>query len=233
MKHLLLSLSLLFLVFGSNAQEITVCHTPAVDKFNLFASNKQFNRDHPAPLDYVHESVKGKMITFDTPDGKKASGFHLAPSEPSNTFLLVIHEWWGLNEHIKREAENLFNDLGNVHVLALDMYDGKLATNADDAGKLMQGMDAERGKNIVLGALTLAGEDAKIGTIGWCFGGGWSLESTLIAADQAAACVIYYGMPSNDVSRLSKLNAPVLGIFGSQDQWINPDVVKTFESKYG
>jgi carboxymethylenebutenolidase len=229
MKSILATLFVCIALCTQAQDGITVCHTPALDKFNLFASNQDFNRNHPVPNDYVHVSAKGEMITFDTPDGNTAQGFHLAPDQPSNTYLFVIHEWWGLNEHIKREAEQLFNDLGNVHVLALDMYDGKVASTPDGAGKLMQGMDAERGKNIVLGALNLAGKDAKIGTIGWCFGGGWSLESTLIASDQAAACVIYYGMPVNDVSRLETLKAPVLGIFGSQDKWINPDVVKTFE----
>ncbi len=223
---LLLSLMILPVV----AQEgITVCHTPATEKFALFASNKDFNTDHPAPLVYIHESEAGKMITFSTPDGKQANAFYLEAPVKSNKYLLVIHEWWGLNEHIKREAENLFNDLGDVNVLALDMYDGKVASTPAEAQKYMGGMNTERGKSIVEGALSFAGNDAKFATIGWCFGGGWSLESTLIAGSAAEACVMYYGMPVQDVSRLKTLNAPVLGIFGSKDQWINPDVVETFK----
>ena len=219
-----------FLILPAVAQEgITVCHTPATEKFALFASNSDFNADHPAPLVYIHETVAGKMISFSTPDGKDANAFYLEAPVKSNKYLLVIHEWWGLNEHIKREAENLFNDLGDVNVIALDMYDGNVATTQAEAQKYMGSMKTERGKSIVEGAMAFAGDGAKFGTIGWCFGGGWSLESTLIAGTAAEACVIYYGMPVQDVSRLKTLNAPVLGIFGSQDQWINPEVVNTFE----
>ncbi|MCA6078409.1 dienelactone hydrolase family protein [Fulvivirga sedimenti] len=219
-----------FLLLPAIAQEgITVCHTPATEKFALFASNSDFNADHPAPLVYIHETVAGKMITFSTPDGKDANAFYLEAPVKSNKYLLVIHEWWGLNEHIKREAENLFNDLGDVNVIALDMYDGNVATTQAEAQKYMGSMKTDRGKSIVEGAMAFAGDGAIFGTIGWCFGGGWSLESTLIAGSAAQACVMYYGMPVQDVARLKTLKAPVLGIFGSQDQWINPDVVKTFE----
>jgi carboxymethylenebutenolidase len=77
-----------------------------------------------------------------------------------------------LNDHIKREAENLYNDLGNVNVLALDMYDGKLATDPQTAGKYMQEFKKERGAEIVKAAISFAGSNAKIGTIGWCLGEG-------------------------------------------------------------
>ena len=223
---------LLLLAFGMvQAQDgITLCHTPATEKFAMFASNTSFNADHPEPVAYIHRSLKGEMITFNTPDGKTANAFYLKPDVESNKYLFVIHEWWGLNDYIKREAENLFNDLNDVHVIALDMYDGKVASTRENAQEYMSGMSTDRGKSIIEGAINFAGKDAKIGTIGWCFGGGWSLESSLLAGDQAAACVMYYGMPVNDVDRLKKLNAPVLGIFGSEDQWINPDVVATFSS---
>ncbi|MCL5459668.1 dienelactone hydrolase family protein, partial [Loigolactobacillus coryniformis] len=93
--------------------------------------------------------------------------------------------WWGLNDHIKREAENLFNDLGNVNVLALDMYDGKLATDPQTAGKYMGEFKQDRGDAIVKGALTYAGKNAKVATVGWCFGGGQSMQATLAAGKQA------------------------------------------------
>jgi len=212
-----------------HAQEgITVCHTPATEKFSLFASNNEFNNDHPEPVAYIHQSQAGRMIEFNTPDGQQAGAFYLKPEIESNKYLIVIHEWWGLNDHIKREAEKLFNDLNDVHVIALDMYDGKVASNREDAQEYMSAMSRERGQNIVRGALAFAGEGARIGTIGWCFGGGWSLESALLAGQQAEACIMYYGMPENDVERLKNLSAPVLGIFGSEDQWINPEVVQTF-----
>jgi carboxymethylenebutenolidase len=209
---------------------ITVCHTSATEKFALFASNKDFNISHANPLPYVHQSETGKMITFKTPDGRDASGYVLMAKKKTNNWIFVFQEWWGLNDHIKRESEKLYNDLGNVNVLALDMYDGKLATEREDAGKYMSEFKQDRGNAIVKGAIDYAGKAAKIGTIGWCFGGGQSMQASLTAGKQSAACVIYYGMPETDLERLKKLNSDVLNIWPTQDQWINKDVTTKFEA---
>jgi carboxymethylenebutenolidase len=214
---------------AQNEAEV-VCHTPATEKFALFASNKDFNREHPNPLAYVHVSqAGGKMITFKGADGVDANAYLLMSKTKTNNWIFVFQEWWGLNDHIKREAENLFNDLGNVNVLALDMYDGKLATDPQNAGKFMQEFKQDRGNAIVKGALAYAGPQARVGTIGWCFGGGQSLQATLTAGKQAAACVMYYGMPEEDVERLKTVNADVLNIWPTQDKWINKDVIDKFE----
>lgn len=214
----------------AQTDDITVCHTSATDKFALFASNKSFNAEHPDPEVYVHVSqAGGKMISFKTPDGGEGKGYLLEAKSKSNNWIFVFQEWWGLNDHIKREAEKLYNDLGNVNVLALDMYDGKLATDAQTAGQYMQAFKQERGDAIVKGALTYAGPRAKVGTIGWCFGGGQSIQASLTAAKQAAACVMYYGMPEENVERLKNLNTDVLNIWPTQDRWINKDVMDKFE----
>jgi len=240
MKTLYSLLLSVLLVIPAFAQEtitdgITICHTPAIESFAMLASNQNFNADHREPLPYVHQSAAGKMITFDTPDGKKASGFYLEPAVDSDEYLFVFPEWWGLNDYIKKEAEKYYNDLKNVHVIALDMYDGEVATTREEAGKLMQGMNQERGNAIVKGALDFAGINAEIATVGWCFGGGWSLEAGLITSSAGEGAtlvgsVMYYGMPVKDVNRLKTLEGPVLGIFGSQDEWINPDVVDAFRA---
>ena len=209
---------------------ITVCHTSATDKFALFASNKDFNMAHPDPLPYVHQSEVGKMITIKTTDGKDGSGYLLMAKKKTNNWIFVFQEWWGLNDHIKREAEQLYNDLGNVNVLALDMYDGKVTASRDEAGKLMGEFKQDRGTIIVKGAIAYVGKQAKIGTVGWCFGGGQSMQAALSAEKQAAACVIYYGMPETDVARLKGLNCDVLNIWPTQDQWINADVTKKIEA---
>jgi len=231
-------LSLIFLgllaTLTSRAQNdvdgITVCHTSATDKFALFASNKDFNMAHPDPLPYVHQSEVGKMITIKTTDGKDGSAYLLMAKKKTNNWIFVFQEWWGLNDHIKREAEQLYNDLGNVNVLALDMYDGKVTASRDEAGKLMGEFKQDRGTIIVKGAIAYVGKQAKIGTVGWCFGGGQSMQAALSAEKQAAACVIYYGMPETDVARLKSLNCDVLNIWPTQDQWINADVTKKFEA---
>lgn len=230
MKNLLI-LSFVILAVSAFAQDITVCHTSSTEKFALFASNKDFNAEHPSPRAYVHISQEGgKMITFKTLDGQEANAYLLEAKEKTNNWIFVFQEWWGLNDHIKRESEKLFKDLGNVNVLALDMYDGKVATDRQAAGGYMQQFKQDRGNAIVKGALDYAGKNAKVGTIGWCFGGGQSLLASLTAGKQAAGCVIYYGMPVDDVEQLKKLNADVLGVFASREKYISPEVVKKFEA---
>jgi carboxymethylenebutenolidase len=232
MKKIITLISLVALVitvYGQKQTDPAICHTPPTEKFALFASNKKFNMSHPNPDPYVHLSMAGgKMIKFKTA-GAEANGYLIEAKKKTNNWIFVFQEWWGLNDQIKREAENLYNDLGNVNVLALDMYDGKIGTTREEAGKYMQEFKQDRGNEIVKGALAYVGKDAKIGTIGWCFGGGQSMQAALTAGNQAAACVIYYGMPEENVDRLKKLNCDVLDIWGTQDQWINKDVTAKFE----
>jgi carboxymethylenebutenolidase len=170
------------------------------------------------------------MIKFKTPDGQEANGYLINASKKTNNWIFVFQEWWGLNDNIKRQSEDLYKDLGNVNVLALDMYDGKLATDPQAAGKYMQEFKQERGNAIVKGAIEYAGSKAKIGTVGWCFGGGQSMQATLTAEKQAVACVMYYGMPEENVDRLKTLNCDVLNIFAAKDKWINQDVITRFEA---
>jgi len=236
MKSIKLMLLLIITSFTAMAQQltledgITICHTSPTEKFALFVQDDNFNMSHPDPLPYIHQSEVGKMVTFKTADGKDGIGYVLMASKKTNNWIFVFQEWWGLNDHIKRESEKLFNDLGNVNVLAIDMYDGKLATTREDAGKYMGEFKQDRGNVIVKGAIDFAGKNAKIGTIGWCFGGGQSMQASLTAGKQAAACVIYYGMPESDVARLKTLNTDVLNIWPTQDQWINKDMMDKFDA---
>ncbi|MCU0356883.1 MAG: dienelactone hydrolase family protein [Cyclobacteriaceae bacterium] len=231
MMRLSFFISVYVLAFSLQAQDgITICHTPAAEKFALFASNKDFNMSHADPLPYRHQSAVGKMITFKTPDGKEAYGYLLTAPKKTNNWIFVFQEWWGLNDHIKREAESLFNDVGNVNVLALDMYDGKVTDKREEAGQYMGQFKQERGNAIFQGALQFAGKDAKIGTVGWCFGGGQSLQASLVLGKNAVACVMYYGMPEENVDRLKTLNCDVLNIWPTQDQWINKAVMDKFEA---
>jgi carboxymethylenebutenolidase len=81
----------------------------------------------------------------------------------------------------------------------------------------MKGADKKRIQQLIRGAYALVGKDAQISTIGWCFGGGWSLQAAIMAGDKARKCVIYYGMPEKDEERLKKLSCPVLGIWAEQE----------------
>lgn len=211
----------------SQNKAVAVCHSPT-QQFAMLASDKKFVKAHPNPLPFRFQSSIGKAITYPCADGKAADAYELKAKKTTNNYLLVVHEWYGLNDFIKQEAEKLYNDLGNVNVIAIDLYDGNVATNSADAGKYMAAVKDDRARAIIRGAITYAGPKAHIATIGWCFGGGWSLQSALLAGKQTVGCVMYYGMPEQDVEKLKTLNADVLGIFGNQDKWINPKVVATF-----
>lgn len=207
------------------------CFTGDVrEQFKAEAGTMRFAAMHENPLAYRLENATGSTIEFPSPDGKTASGYLIKSKKKTNNWLLVIQEWWGLNDHIKREAETLAAELGNVNVLAIDMYDGKVAATADSAMKLMQGTNTTRLESIVKGAIGYAGSKAKIFTIGWCFGGMWSLQASLLAGPQAAGAVMYYGRPENNLEKLKTLNCEVIGFFGNLDRSPAPAVVTQFEA---
>lgn len=201
------------------------------DEMAVFASNKDFQMSHALPKAYFHKSMyNANMVTFATPDGATASAYLIKAKKPSKKYLLVYQEWWGLNDHIKKQAETFYADLGEaVNVMAIDMYDGKVATTREDAGKYMGAAVPARLDAIIKGAQAFAGKKAQFGSVGWCFGGGLSLKSALLAGKQAKACVMYYGMPVKDIDQLKTLKTDVLGIFAAREQWISPKVVAEFE----
>ncbi len=232
MKKLILSFMLFLGCYAVMAQSKMACcikKPGATQQFAMLASSETFRRAHLNPKRYHFQSSIGKVITYKTPDGSQANAWELKAKKPTQNYLLVIHEWYGLNDFIKHEAEKLYNDLGDVNVIALDLYDGKVADNRNDAGKYMQAVKEERAQAIIKGALAYAGPKARIGTLGWCFGGGWSLQSALLAGKQNVACVMYYGMPEQEVAKLKTLHADVLGNFANKDQFINTKVVAQFK----
>jgi len=142
--------------------------------------------------------------------------------------LMVIHEYWGLNDWVKEQVGKLA-DQGYV-ALAIDLYRGKVADNPDLAHELMRGVPEDRAKRDLRAAydyLAAQGNVKKnrIGAIGWCMGGGYALDLALLEP-QLAADVINYGHLASDPSELKKINAPILGLFGGQDRGITPDDVK-------
>ena len=231
MKTFLTFFTVLFftaLAFGQNQRKVACCYTSPTQKFAMLASDKKFRMAHLNPLPFRFQSAIGKTISYKTADGQSANAYELKAKKPTKNYLLVVHEWFGLNDFIKQEAEKIYKDAGNVNVIALDLYDGKVATNRDDAGKYMQAVKTDRAEAIIKGAIAYVGPKARIATIGWCFGGGWSLQTALLAGKQAVACVMYYGMPEQDLNKLKTLNCDVLGNFANKDQWINTKVVAQF-----
>ena len=231
MKKLIFALSLSIFFVSNTFAQSSCCSKPAsTETFAMLTKDKKFVKAHLEPLPFTLANPIGKEITFKTPDGKEAYGYEIKAEKPTNNYVFVIHEWWGLNDYIKQESEKIFKTLGYVNVIAIDLYDKKVATSRDSAGKYMQAVKTERAISIIQGALAYAGDDADIATIGWCFGGGWSLQASMLAGAKARACVMYYGMPEENQEKLQELQAPVLFVWPEQDQWINKDVVTKFEA---
>jgi carboxymethylenebutenolidase len=227
MKKIILPILLLATTLAS-AQKMSCCSGPSND-MRAMANDPQFVATHQAPLPFNYTDQAGKMITFSTPDGKTSSAYEVLSPSPTKNFLIITHEWWGLNDYIKQRADELQKTLGNINVIAVDMYDGKIASSPDSAGKYMKAASNDRIMSILNGAIAYAGKDARIFSLGWCFGGGYALQTAIAAGQQAAGCVMYYGMPETDMAKLKSLHCDVLGLFANMDKWINPEVVKTFQ----
>jgi carboxymethylenebutenolidase len=147
--------------------------------------------------------------------------------------LVVIHEWWGLNDWVKEQASKLADE-GYV-ALAIDLYRGQVATTPDQAHEIMRGVPEDRAARDLLAATTylrsLEGVNPKrMGVIGWCMGGGYALDLA-ITDPKLKVAVINYGHLASDKVTLRKIHAAILGIFGGQDQGIPAADVRKFETQ--
>jgi carboxymethylenebutenolidase len=178
-------------------------------------------------------AADGKTVSYKSGD-ETVQGVRYTPSGKGPfPAIIVIHEWWGLNDWVKEEASKLA-DQGYV-ALAIDLYRGKVATTPDMAHEIMRGVPEDRAKRDLHAAFAFleSQPDVKkdrIGAIGWCMGGGYSLDVAL-QEPTLAADVINYGHLATDPEALKKINAPILGLFGAQDQGITPDDVHKFEAE--
>jgi carboxymethylenebutenolidase len=205
--------------------------------------------DHPAATPAATaapaQPVNAEEVTFGEAAGKPARGYlahpreivgkahggtAMAPVPPPA--IIVIHEWWGLNDNVKAMTRRLAGE--GYTALAVDLYGGKVADNPDGAKQLMGAVLADpAGAIAVLRAADdyLKKEGApKVGVVGWCFGGGWSLQTALELPQGIDAAVVYYGRPEQDRARLERLRAPLLGLFGADDQSIPPAAVLKMEA---
>jgi carboxymethylenebutenolidase len=173
----------------------------------------------------------GTMVQIPSGDAKIGGYLSKPAGKGPSPAIILIHEWWGLNDQIKGIADKFAAD-GYV-ALAVDLYKGKVASDADQAHMYMAGLSPEDALASMLAAFTYLESQPdvrkdKIGSIGWCMGGGYSLQLAL-SQPKLAACVMFYGRVVLDPEKLKALNCPVLGIFGEKDQAIIPDDAKQFE----
>jgi carboxymethylenebutenolidase len=197
--------------------------------YQLEASQPKFANMHIAPAVVNPADLLGTIVPFNAADGKPGQAYFIPAKKKSDKWLIVIQEWWGLNDNIKMEADQYFKDLGDVNVMAVDMYDGKVAATPDSAMKLMRGADMNRMVALIQGAVKHAGSKASIYSVGWCFGGMWSLQTAIIAGPQAKGSVMYYGRPESNMEKLKTIQCDIIGFFGNLDQSPSPAMVNTFE----
>lgn len=177
--------------------------------------------------------VVSEVVEYGSIDGQATSGYLAKPAQSESgqhPKIIVIHEWWGLNDNIRSMADQLAGE--GYEALAVDLYAGESASDPDGAMQLMRAaMDNSDAlsANLVQAYEFLGGDMATIGTIGWCFGGGWSLGAALAMPTQLDASVIYYGRVAVDQEILAPLQVPLLGLFGGEDQGISVDSVNNFK----
>ncbi|MCL5018430.1 MAG: dienelactone hydrolase family protein [Candidatus Pacearchaeota archaeon] len=170
-------------------------------------------------------SVAANEIKYNNVEG------YIARPTKIGTFpgVVMIHEWWGLNENIKEMAEKLASQ-GYV-VLAVDLFNGKVAQNSQEALEMVSSLNKEEAIENMKDAVSFLKDKqdvSGVASLGWCFGGGQSLQLSL--NENLDATVIYYGSLVTEQQELSKIESPVLGIFGAEDTSIPVESVYQFET---
>lgn len=195
---------------------------------------------------YIYQEKQGNQMTNSQMLGKEgkyqvtatdinyfgnAQGYYAYPSEEGQyPGIVMIHEWWGLNDHIKNTARQLASE--GYNVLAVDLYNGEVAQTPDQARSLTGGLDQNEAVENMQAAVAFlqAQNSSKIASLGWCFGGRQSVELA-ISGQQLDATVVYYGGGmATSTEKLTPINWPVLGVFGDQDQGIPVAMVNDFEN---
>lgn len=199
---------------------------------------KEHEGDTPVASPAASGEAKGVVeeteVTYAQVDGKPVQGFLARPADGENLpGIVVIQEWWGLNDNIRSMARQLAGE--GYTALAVDLYGGEVGTTRDEARSLMSaamGNPSAAQDNLRQAISFLRDQQgaSRVGSIGWCFGGYWSLQTALLGQEDVHASVIYYGRPEGDKEKLVQLEAPVLGHYGSLDQGIPVDSIRQLET---
>ena len=172
-------------------------------------------------------------VSIVTSGGRTVKAALAMPTKTPASAVMLIHEWWGLNDQIKSVAAE-FARRGYV-ALAIDLYDGAVTGEREEASRLVKMVDPDEATDTAGSWLRWLGAHpkatGKVGTIGWCFGGGWSLNASI--AEPVNATVVYYGRVDRRPDQLGSLEGPVLGHFATRDRWINREMVGAFEMAMG
>jgi carboxymethylenebutenolidase len=197
--------------------------------------------DYPSPTAIAQVEPKvpvtSESVEYVTIDGTPINGYYAYPQSTSEPLpgIIAIHEWWGLNENIEAMARRLAGE--GYQVLAVDLYSGETADSPEVARQLVETasknpLAAQANLQKAYDYLATEKQAPKVGSIGWCFGGTWSLNTALLLPDELDAAVIYYGGDVGEVSKddLATLKLPILGIFGAEDESIPVETVKQLQN---
>jgi carboxymethylenebutenolidase len=165
----------------------------------------------------------GEIVNFPS-NGSTASGYLAKPASGTGKGVIVIQEWWGLNDHIKDVADRFAAE--GFAALAPDLYHGVITDEPDEAGKLLMALDIDRAEKDLRGSIDYLREQTggPVGTVGFCMGGALSLFAACKNGDNVGACVDFYGGHPKVTYDWDGLTAPVLGLFAEHDDFVNPNV---------
>jgi carboxymethylenebutenolidase len=217
---------------GTDAEE----QAAAVENVEAMAREHAEDTAEPSEAARVEpqREVTAERLAYAEVDDELVYGHFAFPSDMIEPLpaVIMIHEWWGLNDNIRAMAERLAAE-GYI-VLAVDLFGGQAATNPEAARQLM--LRAVENRDSVTSNIEQAyafvsntAGAPRVASLGWCFGGGWSLNTAMLFPSELDAAVIYYGQVTDDETRLSPLEVPILGLFGSEDRGIKLESVQRFE----
>ncbi|HEX9816327.1 MAG TPA: dienelactone hydrolase family protein, partial [Candidatus Thermoplasmatota archaeon] len=190
-------------------------------------------RQPPASDEELNGRGEFEVDAEDVTYHPSTTGYFAKPrGTESPTGVVMIHEWWGLNDNIREMGEILASH--GYAVLAVDLFKGNVAATSQEAQTQVGALNqAEATANMQAAADYLRGEGVEeVAVLGWCFGGGQALQLSM-SGEELVATVIYYGFLVTDESKLEPIDWPVLGIFGEKDQAISVPTVRAFETALG
>jgi carboxymethylenebutenolidase len=220
--------------------------TPRVDeaeqaagRANVEAMSREHAGDNAEPSPAVDIAPARPVVSEQLPYAEVGDelvyGYFVFPEEMVDPLpaVIMIHEWWGLNDNVRAMADRLAGE-GYI-VLAVDLFGGMTATSPAQARQQMLEVveNPQAANENLRQAFEFVNQTAgapRIGSLGWCFGGGWSLNAALLFPEELDAAVIYYGQVTDDEDRLRSVSAPILGLFGGEDLGIPLDSVRAFEA---
>ncbi|MCH6548492.1 MAG: dienelactone hydrolase family protein [Proteobacteria bacterium] len=238
LKTVLGLICVVFCAAACEPQQMTEDPDKAAALKNVDAMSREHAGDTATPSEAAsiaaERAVVAETLAYAEVADELRYGHFVIPSDMVDPLpaIIVIHEWWGLNDGVRSVADRLAG-LGYI-VLAVDLYGGKIAATPADARKMMLDVveNPEDARENIRQAYQFLEETAgapSIGSLGWCFGGGWSLNTALLFPDELDATVIYYGQVTDDEAKLEPMNVPILGIFGAKDKGIPVASVRRFE----